>query len=58
MLQAGHSIRDVADILGHSDTQMTLKYLHSSPSSQQAAVDSLGGDPAGLVRLESVEGRT
>lgn len=56
MLQRGASLRDVADILGHSDTHMTLRYVHSSPGSKQAAVDLLDNETD--VRLASIAVRT
>lgn len=55
MLQAGASVRDVADILGHSNTFMTLRYVHSTPATKQAAIDKL--EDKTLVQLESIAAR-
>jgi integrase len=41
MLNAGATVRDVADILGHSDSFMTMRYCHSTPGSMQRAIDLL-----------------
>jgi integrase len=49
MLNAGATVRDVADILGHSNSYMTLRYLHSSPGSMQKAINLL--DDSSPVQL-------
>jgi site-specific recombinase XerD len=51
LLDAGASIRDVADLLGHSDSFMTMRYVHSSPASKQKAMDLL--DDFGDVHFET-----
>jgi site-specific recombinase XerD len=38
---AGVDIRTVADLMGHSTIQMTMRYAHLAPEHTQAAVDVL-----------------
>jgi integrase len=53
MLNAGATVRDVADILGHSDSFMTMRYVHSTPGSMQRAIDFL--DDKEDVQLKTTE---
>lgn len=57
-LDAGASIRDVADILGHSDSFMTMRYVHSTPASKQKAMDLLdqGEDVQFKTKTTQTEG--
>lgn len=43
MVMRGASLKDVQEILGHSDYKMTQRYAHLSPSHLRAAVDRLDG---------------
>ncbi len=43
MVMRGASLKDVQEILGHSDYKMTRRYAHLSPSHLRAAVDRLDG---------------
>lgn len=45
MLQRGHDMKTVQDVLGHSDKVMTLRYSHSTRASRREAVEDLA--PAG-----------
>lgn len=42
MVQAGVSLPEVADILGHSTLAVTRRYAHFAPAAGRAAVDRLG----------------
>jgi site-specific recombinase XerD len=39
----GASLKDVQEILGHSDMKMTQRYAHLSPAHLRAAVERLEG---------------
>jgi integrase len=56
LLDAGESIRVVADYLGHADPGFTLRtYTHLMPSSEareRQAVDATVGNPADYMRTE------
>ena len=39
----GASLKEVQEILGHSDFKMTLRYAHLSPAHLRSAVDRLDG---------------
>jgi len=41
LVMAGVGIRTVAQLIGHSTIQMTMRYAHLSPEHTQAAVDRL-----------------
>jgi integrase len=43
MVMRGASLKDVQEILGHSDYKMTLRYAHLSPSHLRGALDRLDG---------------
>jgi integrase len=45
MVMRGASLKDVQEILGHSDLKMTLRYSHLSPAHLRATVDRLEGVP-------------
>lgn len=61
----GATLKDVQEILGHSDLKMTQRYAHLSPAHLRAAVERLEGltptvnPPAveGAAR-QAVEGQT
>jgi integrase len=46
LVMAGVDIRTVAQLLGHSTIQMTMRYAHLAPEHSQAAVERLVGSPA------------
>lgn len=63
MLLAGHDLATVADVLGHSKKEMTLKYAHATIESRRGALTSLEKfgymveiDPAGDKILTSENG--
>ncbi len=41
LVQAGVPIREVADLLRHSDIRMTMRYAHLAPNNVRSAVDRL-----------------
>jgi integrase len=41
LLRAGHDLKTVQDIVGHSDKVMSLRYAHSTKESRRTAVESL-----------------
>jgi integrase len=43
-VQAGVSIREVAEVLRHSDIRVTMRYAHLAPETVRAAVGALEGD--------------
>jgi integrase len=43
LVQQGRSLREVKEILGHSDIQITMRYAHLAPDHLRAAVASLDG---------------
>ena len=43
MLMRGRSLKEVQEILGHSDFKMTLRYAHLSPAHLRTAVEALDG---------------
>jgi integrase len=45
LVMAGVDIRTVAQLLGHSTIQMTMRYAHLAPEHSQAAVERLVGSP-------------
>ena len=49
LAQQGRSLREVKELLGHSDIQITMRYAHLAPDHLRAAVASLDGilSPAG-----------
>jgi len=44
LVQAGVSIREVAELLRHSDIRVTMRYAHLAPENVRAAVAALEGD--------------
>jgi integrase len=48
MLQAGHDLATVGDVVGHSKDTMTLSYAHSTLDSKRRAVNSLGSKKSGV----------
>jgi site-specific recombinase XerD len=49
LVMAGIDIRTVAQLMGHSTIQMTMRYAHLAPEHTQAAVDRLVSSSNGLV---------
>jgi integrase len=43
LVQQGRSLREVKELLGHSDIQITKRYAHLAPDHLRAAVASLDG---------------
>ena len=43
MMMRAASLKEVQEILGHSDFKMTLRYAHLSPAHLRGAVDRLDG---------------
>jgi integrase len=43
LVQQGRSLREVKELLGHSDIQITMRYAHLAPDHLRAAVASLDG---------------
>jgi len=41
LVMTGTDLRTVADLLGHANIQMTMRYAHLAPAHKQAAVDRL-----------------
>lgn len=41
LVQAGATIREVAELLRHADIQMTMRYAHLSPDNVRSAVERL-----------------
>jgi integrase len=54
LVMTGTDLRTVADLLGHANIQMTMRYAHLAPAHKQAAVDRLDafakGPKSGIVR--------
>jgi len=44
LVQAGVSIREVAELLRHSDIRVTMRYAHLAPDNVRAAVEVLDGN--------------
>lgn len=44
LVQAGVSIREVAELLRHTDIRVTMRYAHLAPENVRAAVKALEGD--------------
>lgn len=49
LVMAGTDIRTVAQRMGHSTIQMTMRYAHLAPEHTQTAVDRLVSSSKGLV---------
>jgi hypothetical protein len=53
LVMTGADLRTVADLLGHANIQMTMRYAHLGPAHKQIAVDRLkafsGGPKSGIV---------
>jgi hypothetical protein len=43
LVQQGRSLREVKELLGHSDIAITMRYAHLAPDHLRAAVASLDG---------------
>ncbi len=57
LVMAGVDIRTVAQLMGHSTIQMTMRYAHLAPEHTQSAVDRLVRTSESLV-TKSVTGRS
>jgi integrase len=57
LIQAGVSITQVRDVLGHSTVAMTEKYAHLAPENVRAAVALLEGDSSRLRHGGNREGK-
>lgn len=59
LLDAGESIRAVADYLGHADPGFTMRtYTHLMPSSEdraRRAIDAAFGPPADSLRTDDAD---
>jgi integrase len=58
MVQAGVSIREVAEVLRHSDIRVTMRYAHLSPDNVRAAVGALDSHFANRSRFGHAENVT
>jgi len=52
LVQAGVNIREVAELLRHSDIRVTMRYAHLAPDNVVAAVRVLEGDESRLSHVE------
>lgn len=57
LVMAGTDMRTVAELMGHSTIQVTMRYAHLAPEHTQAAVDRLVSSSNGLV-TQSATGKT
>jgi hypothetical protein len=58
LVQAGVSIREVAELLRHSDIRVTMRYAHLAPDNVRAAVSALDGEVSrSRFTLRCTEGR-
>ena len=55
LVQAGVSIREVAELLRHSDIKVTMRYAHLAPENVRAAVTALEGTESRLSHVEETE---
>jgi integrase len=54
MAEAGASITDIRDVLGHANIQMTARYAHATDGGKRRAVEALGASGGhNLVTIES-----
>lgn len=56
LVQAGVSIREVAELLRHSDIRITMRYAHLAPDNVRAAVATLEGSKSRSGHAEDLEG--
>jgi site-specific recombinase XerD len=56
LVMAGVDIRTVANLMGHSTIQMTMRYAHLAPEHNQSAVDKLVAVPVVVPQTQTATG--